>query len=105
MQVSVEIDAAAGEPNRLTVPVSALIDSGNRQVVIVERGDGLFEPRPVKLGLRSDGFVEIREGLKAGEKVVVTANFLIDAESNLRAALKSFTADAPALAPAPETKK
>jgi Cu(I)/Ag(I) efflux system membrane fusion protein len=105
MYADVEIDTTAGESKRLTVPVSALIDSGNRQVVIVERGEGLFEPRPVKLGLRSDGFLEIRDGLKAGDKVVVTANFLIDAESNLRAALKSFTADGSAPAPAPETKK
>jgi Cu(I)/Ag(I) efflux system membrane fusion protein len=105
MYADVEIDAAAGEPKRLTVPVSAVIDSGNRQVVIVERGEGLFEPRPVKLGLRSDGLIEIREGLKAGEKVVVTANFLIDAESNLRAALMGFTADGPTPAAPPETKK
>jgi len=105
MYADVEIDAAAGEPQRLTVPVSAVIDSGNRQVVIVERGEGLFEPRPVRLGLRGDGFVEIREGLKAGEKVVVAANFLIDAESNLRAALRGFTADAPGPAAPPETKK
>jgi membrane fusion protein, copper/silver efflux system len=106
MYADVEIDAAVGEPKRLTVPVSALIDSGNRQVVIVERGEGLFEPRPVKLGQRSDGFIEIREGLKAGEKVVVTANFLIDAESNLRAALKGFTADSPTPPGAsPETRK
>jgi Cu(I)/Ag(I) efflux system membrane fusion protein len=103
MYADVEIDVAAGEPKRVTVPVSAVIDSGSRQVVIVERGEGLFEPRPVKLGLRSDGLIEIREGLKAGEKVVVTANFLIDAESNLRAALKGFTADAQS--PAPETKR
>jgi Cu(I)/Ag(I) efflux system membrane fusion protein len=105
MFADVEIDAAAGEPKRLTVPTSALIDSGSRQVVIVERGEGLFEPRPVKLGMRSDGFVEIREGLKAGEKVVVTANFLIDAESNLRAALKGFTADGATSTAAPESKK
>jgi Cu(I)/Ag(I) efflux system membrane fusion protein len=105
MYADVEIDAAAGEPKRLTVPVSAVIDSGSRQVVIVERGEGLFEPRPVKLGLRNDGRIEIREGLKAGEKVVVTANFLIDAESNLRAALKGFTADAQSPAAAPESKK
>jgi Cu(I)/Ag(I) efflux system membrane fusion protein len=101
MYADVEIDAAAGEAARLTVPVSAVIDSGSRQVVIVERGEGLFEPRPVKLGLRSDGFIEIREGLKRGEKVVTTANFLIDAESNLRAALKGFTADSPT----PEAKQ
>ena len=105
MFADVEIDVTAGDPQRLTVPVSAVIDSGNRQVVIVERGEGLFEPRPVKLGLRGDGFVEIREGLKAGEKVVVTANFLIDAESNLRAALRGFTADGPSPAPPPETKR
>jgi Cu(I)/Ag(I) efflux system membrane fusion protein len=101
MYADVEIDAAAGEPARLTVPVSAVIDSGSRQVVIVERGEGLFEPRPVKLGVRSDGFIEIRDGLKAGEKVVTTANFLIDAESNLRAALKGFTTDSSA----PEAKQ
>ncbi len=103
MYADAEIDTTAGEPKRLAVPVSAVIDSGSRQVVIVERGEGLFEPKPVKLGLRSDGFIEIREGLKTGEKVVVTANFLIDAESNLRAALKSFTADGPT--PGAETKR
>ena len=104
MYADVEMDAA-GAARRLAVPLSAVIDSGNRQVVIVERGEGLFEPRAVKLGLRGDGLVEIREGLKAGEKVVVTANFLIDAESNLRAALRGFTADAPSAAPAPDTKQ
>ena len=105
MYADVEIGAGDGDGKRLTVPVSAVIDSGNRQVVIVERGEGLFEPRPVKLGLRGDGFIEVREGLKAGDKVVVVATFLIDAESNLRAALRGFTADAPAPAPAAETKK
>jgi Cu(I)/Ag(I) efflux system membrane fusion protein len=103
MYADVEMDAATGVA-QLAVPISAVIDSGNRQVVIVERGQGLFEPRPVKLGLRGDGLVEIREGLKAGEKVVITANFLIDAESNLRAALKGFTADKPS-AEAPEMKQ
>jgi Cu(I)/Ag(I) efflux system membrane fusion protein len=105
MYADVEISAGDGDGKRLAVPVSAVIDSGNRQVVIVERGEGLFEPRPVKLGLRGDGFIEIREGLKAGEKVVVVANFLIDAESNLRAALRGFTADAPTPAAASETKR
>jgi Cu(I)/Ag(I) efflux system membrane fusion protein len=105
MYADVEIGAGDGDGKRLAVPVSAVIDSGNRQVVIVERGKGLFEPRPVKLGLRGNGFIEIREGLKAGESIVVAANFLIDAESNLRAALRGFTADAPAPAPASETKK
>jgi membrane fusion protein, copper/silver efflux system len=95
MFADVEIDAGDGEPERTVVPISALIDSGNRQVVIVDRGDGRFEPRPVKVGMRGEGHVEITEGIKAGESVVVAANFLIDAESNLKAALSGFTADAP----------
>jgi Cu(I)/Ag(I) efflux system membrane fusion protein len=92
MFAEVEIEAAAHDPERLVVPLSALIDSGNRQVVIVDRGEGRFEPRPVEPGLRGDGLVEIKNGLKAGEQVVVSANFLIDAESNLKAALSAFTA-------------
>jgi membrane fusion protein, copper/silver efflux system len=73
------------------VPASAIIDSGTRQVVLVSKGDGRFEPRPVKLGRRGDGRVEIVEGLTAGEEVVTSATFLIDAESNLQTALKAFT--------------
>jgi Cu(I)/Ag(I) efflux system membrane fusion protein len=94
MFADVEINAGSDEPERLVVPTSALIDSGNRKVVIVGRGEGRFEPRPVKTGVRGDGYVEITDGLEADELVVVTANFLIDAESNLKAALSSFTADA-----------
>lgn len=93
MFADVEINAGAGDPERLSVPLSALIDSGNRQVVLVDRGEGRFEPRQVKVGVRGEGFVEIKEGVKLGENVVVAANFLIDAESNLKAALASFTAD------------
>jgi Cu(I)/Ag(I) efflux system membrane fusion protein len=74
----------------LTVPDSAVIDSGQRQVVLLDKGEGRFEPRPVKLGRRGDGRVEITEGLDDDDKVVVTANFLIDAESNLKAALQGF---------------
>ena len=92
MFADVEIDAGAGDGEHLMVPVSAVIDSGSRQVVLVERGEGRYEPRAVKLGTRGDGYVHIIEGVKAGEKVVVTANFLIDAESNLKAALQAFTA-------------
>ncbi len=95
MYADVTIDSGAGGIARLTVPTSAVIDSGNLQIVLVERGEGRFEPRAVKLGMRGDGVVEIQDGLKAGEKVVVSANFLIDAESNLRSALKAFTADKP----------
>jgi len=93
MFADVEIDAGAGEAPRLTVPVSAVIDSGSRQVVLVDKGEGRFEPRAVKLGLRGEGFVEILDGVKQGENVVVSANFLIDAEANLKAALAGFTAE------------
>jgi Cu(I)/Ag(I) efflux system membrane fusion protein len=93
MYADVEIGTnLAGEP-RVAVPNSAVLDSGNRQVVIVARGKGRFEPRSVKLGLRGEDYTEIKEGIAAGEEVVVAANFLIDAESNLKAALSSFTAD------------
>jgi membrane fusion protein, copper/silver efflux system len=93
MFADVEIDAGSEDADRLVVPVSAVIDSGNRQVVIVDKGEGRFEPRAVKLGMRGDSFTEILEGIKVGEQIVVTANFLIDAESNLKAALQAFTAE------------
>jgi membrane fusion protein, copper/silver efflux system len=75
----------------LAVPESAVLDTGDRQLVFIERGHGRYEPRDVKLGHRGDGYVEVRGGIVEGESVVVTANFLIDAESNLKAALKGFT--------------
>jgi Cu(I)/Ag(I) efflux system membrane fusion protein len=74
----------------IAVPVSAVIDSGQRQVVLVAKGEGRFEPRPIKLGRRGDGYIEVLDGLNAGEEVVTSATFLIDAESNLRAALRAF---------------
>ncbi|HRE16181.1 MAG TPA: efflux RND transporter periplasmic adaptor subunit, partial [Rhodocyclaceae bacterium] len=74
----------------VTVPLSAVIDSGTRQIVLIQAGEGRFEPRDVKLGSRSEHHVEIREGIQAGEQVVVAANFLIDAESNLKAAVGGF---------------
>ncbi|MCJ7599009.1 MAG: efflux RND transporter periplasmic adaptor subunit [Methyloceanibacter sp.] len=81
----------AGDASPVTaIPDSAVIDSGSKQVVLVAKGDGRFEPRAVKLGRRGEGYAEITEGLKQGEDVVISANFLIDAESNLRAALQSF---------------
>jgi len=73
------------------VSSSAVIDSGERQIVLLDKGDGRFEPRTVKLGRRGGGHVEIKEGLAENDKVVVSANFLIDAESNLKAALQGLT--------------
>jgi membrane fusion protein, copper/silver efflux system len=89
MYVDAEIDIGSPAPV-LTIPESAVMDTGRRQAVFVDKGEGRFEPREVKLGQRGDGYVEVREGVSAGEPVVVSANFLIDAESNLKAALKGF---------------
>lgn len=99
MFADAEIETGEGEPDRLAVPLSALIDSGKRQVVIVDLGEGRFEPREVKVGRRGEAYVAITDGLKAGENVVISANFLIDAESNLKAALSAFSDDAQALDP------
>jgi Cu(I)/Ag(I) efflux system membrane fusion protein len=88
----VTIEAALSDAPVVAVPESAVIDSGQRRVAFVAKGDGLFEPRDLELGLRGGGFVEIRAGLAEGEQIVTTGNFLIDAESNLRRALQSFSA-------------
>jgi Cu(I)/Ag(I) efflux system membrane fusion protein len=90
MYVDAEIDTGSGEPV-LSIPESAVMDTGHRQAVFVDTGQGRFEPRQVKLGHRGSGYVEVRQGVADGEPVVVSANFLIDAESNLKAALKGFS--------------
>jgi Cu(I)/Ag(I) efflux system membrane fusion protein len=92
MYATVEIAAPARSATVLVVPDSAVLDTGTRQTVLVDRGEGRFEPRVIKLGARAGGYVAVLEGLREGEKVVTGANFLIDAESNLRAALQAFTA-------------
>ncbi len=90
MYVDADIDTGAPEPV-LAVSESAVLDSGSRQAVLIDKGDGRFEPRNVTLGHRGGGYVEVRDGIIEGEPVVVSANFLIDAESNLKASLKGFS--------------
>ncbi|MEO8332537.1 MAG: efflux RND transporter periplasmic adaptor subunit [Gallionella sp.] len=86
-----QVELPTGHKDKvLTVPTSAVIDSGSRQVALVQLAPGRFEPREVRLGSRSDRYVEILAGIAEGELVVTSANFLIDAESNLRAALAGF---------------
>ncbi|MEC9368023.1 MAG: efflux RND transporter periplasmic adaptor subunit [Pseudomonadota bacterium] len=92
----VEIVGVGSDGPVLAVPEAAIIDNGDRRVVMVARGDGKFEPRNVETGTRGQGYVEIRKGLREGEDIVASGNFLIDAESNLRAALSAFTAPASA---------
>ncbi len=91
MYADVEIATGDAKPV-VAVPDDAVIDTGERQVLLLDRGEGRFEPKVVKVGLRGRGYVEIREGVSAGERVVTAANFLIDAESNLKAALQSIAA-------------
>jgi Cu(I)/Ag(I) efflux system membrane fusion protein len=95
MYGDVEIDTG-GNADVLAVPASAVIDSGDRQVVLLDLGKGRYEPRDIKLGRTGDGFRAVLSGLSEGDKVVVNGNFLIDAESNLQSALKGFAAPSPA---------
>jgi Cu(I)/Ag(I) efflux system membrane fusion protein len=93
MYADVIFRAGAEDAPVVAVPNSSVIDSGSQQVVLVAKGEGRFEPRAVKLGRRNDRYREVLDGVQTGDEVVTTANFLIDAESNLRAALKTFTQD------------
>ncbi|MBP9698406.1 MAG: efflux RND transporter periplasmic adaptor subunit [Elusimicrobia bacterium] len=72
---------------KLALPEEALIDTGTRQFVFVQKSPGKFEPRPVKVGRKTEEYYEILSGLKEGEEVVTSGNFLIDSESRLKAAL------------------
>jgi Cu(I)/Ag(I) efflux system membrane fusion protein len=85
MYANVEIKVHLGR--KLAVPEGAIIDTGLRQMAIIDKGSGYFEPREVKLGSRVDNYYEVIQGLKAGEKVVTSANFLIDSESKLKEAV------------------
>ncbi len=88
MFVNVELHRGLGRV--LTVPVDAVLDSGTRQRVFVDRGHGYFEPREVEVGERSEDYAAITRGLRRGERVVTRANFLVDSESNLRQALSGM---------------
>jgi Cu(I)/Ag(I) efflux system membrane fusion protein/cobalt-zinc-cadmium efflux system membrane fusion protein len=76
---------------KLTVPSDAVLDAGDTKIVFVAKGDGYFEPREVKLGVRGQDMYEVLGGVSDGENVVTSANFLIDSESSLKAALSRMT--------------
>jgi membrane fusion protein, copper/silver efflux system len=78
--------------DHLVVPNEAILDTGERRIAFVSRGDGVFEPRELKVGLRTREHTVVLEGLKEGEPVVVSGNFLIDSESRLKAALAGMGA-------------
>ena len=85
MFANVEMKIHLGQ--KLTVPEGAIIDTGLRQLAIVDKGSGYFEPREVKVGAKVENYYEVIKGLKAGERVITSANFLIDSESKLKEAL------------------
>lgn len=93
MYVDVTVRIDQGE--ELAIPDNAILDTGERQIVFVHRGEGNFEPRAVEVGARSGGLAQIYEGLAEGEEVVVRANFLLDSESRIRAALAGLGAETP----------
>jgi Cu(I)/Ag(I) efflux system membrane fusion protein len=82
MFTNVEIKINLGK--KLMIPESAVIDTGKSIVAYVDSGNGAFEPREIKAGLRTDGYIEVLRGLKPGEKVVSAANFLVDSEAQMK---------------------
>ena len=90
MYANVEVVGGDTKGPVVMIPNSSILDSGTRQLVLIQRAEGLFEPREVKLGMRTDRYTEVLTGVEPEETVVVGANFLIDAESNLKAALGAF---------------
>jgi len=88
MYVNAELAMDMGEA--LTVPVSAVMPTGERNVVFIDKGEGKLEPRIVQLGGKYGDVYAVNSGLKEGERVVASANFLIDAESKIQGALKDF---------------
>lgn len=99
MFVKVSLKIPMGE--QLVIPASGVLQSGSRQIAFVDRGDGYLEPREVQLGTRvGDDFVVLK-GLKAGEQIVTSANFLIDSESQLQASLGSYKPPPPGAGNAP----
>ncbi len=91
--VNAELAMNMGEA--LTVPVSAIMPTGERNVVFVDKGEGKLEPRIVQLGAKYGDIYEVQSGLQEGERVVASANFLIDAESKVQGALKEFEQEKP----------
>ena len=85
MYANVEIDIDAGR--RLAIPDEAVLDSGLRKVVFLDKGDGRFEPAEVKIGNKFEGYYEVLAGLSAGERILASASFLLDSESRLTEAM------------------
>jgi Cu(I)/Ag(I) efflux system membrane fusion protein len=81
-----DVDFVVNSPSKLTVPADAVLNAGERKTVFIDRGNGYFEPRQVKTGDREGDRIQILSGLSGGERVVTSGNFLIDSESQMKAA-------------------
>jgi len=90
MYATAEVSVDLGE--RLAVPAEAIMDTGTRRVLFVDKGQGIFEPRDVTVGVKADDYYEIKGGVAEGETVVTSGNFLIDSESRLKGALATLSA-------------
>src|SRR5438132_10678439 len=88
MYVNAELEMDMGKA--LTIPVSAVMPTGTRNIVFVDKGKGKLEPRIVQLGTKYADIYEVKSGLQENERVVASANFLIDAESKVQGALRGF---------------
>ena len=86
----VRIEAPVSAAPVLAIPASAVLDDGRRQIAFVALAGGLFEPRALELGARTADMVQVLSGLRGGERVVTSGNFLIDADSNLQTAMQGF---------------
>ena len=89
------VEVALSARDGLSVPGDAIVDSGTRQIAFVAKGNGVFEPREVKVGMRVEDKVLILSGLQEGDEVATRATFFLDSESQMRAALQSFQGDVP----------
>ena len=98
MFVNVKLDLALGR--QLVIPASGVYQSGTRQIAFIDHGDGHFEPREIEVGARAGDDFIVTKGLKAGDRVATSANFLIDSESQLQAAMGSYAPPPPGTGPA-----
>jgi len=88
MYVNASIGMETGEV--LAIPQEAVFSTGQKEIVFVDKGQGLFEPRDILSGIRAEGYVEVSSGIAEGERVVTSGNFLIDSESRLKGALEGM---------------
>ncbi len=105
MYASVTIHSPVSK-DALVVPAQAIIHSGERRVAVVSLGDGRFQPRDITIGVEADGLYEVLDGLSDGERIVTSAQFLIDSESNLKAAVRAMVAqEAEGMVPDPHASQ